>query len=354
MGKVFEKGEAFTTYTRMTRDGREREFEVSAFPVRDEEGRVAYAVEVVRDVTPLQGTALNRQVGRLFSRDLALSLVFDQILRWASDAGPILLQGEQGTGKKLVAQALHQQGSRGGAFTVFPCLEGSPDGNAAALFGPGGGWEQSARGTLYLDGVTRLGAAAQEGLLRRLTQETGPGSSSPRVIASTREDLCAKVGEGAFRRDLYEAFAARLLSLPPLRQRRRDLPILAQHFIEASRGLHGTRAERLGPDALRELLHYDWSGNVRELEARVEAACLTATGAVIESLDLPVGEERVERLEDLLDRVERSCLADALTRTGGRIQETAGLTGLTLKTLQRKMKKHSLLPRDFRKGAPSS
>jgi len=347
MGKVFEKGEPLTTYTHMTVNGSDREFEVSAFPLKDAAGKVQYAVETVRDVTHLaKGVALQRKVGQLFTQDLALSLVFEQITRWASDAGPILLYGERGTGKKLVAQALHQQGARGGLFSVFHCLPNSPEANFNGLFGPQGAWRQSAGGTLYLDEVTQLGTKAQAELMARLTQEPGPDAR--RVIAATREDFRSLLQEGRFLQGLYDLFAARYLQLPPLRERRRDLPMLAQHFIEASHNRHGSKAERLGPEALRELLHYEWPGNVRELEARLEGACLLADGPVIEKLNLPVGEERVENLEELLERVERSCLADALSRSGGKLGETAALTGLTLKTLQRRMKKHSLNPKDFK------
>jgi DNA-binding NtrC family response regulator len=212
-----------------------------------------------------------------------------------------------------------------------------------------GAWEQAARGTLYLDEVTLLAPEAQRDLVKRVT--SAPSADVPRLIAATREGISESIQKGVLVREFVDCFAGRVLHLPPLRERRRDLPVLAQHFIEAARSRHACKAERLGPEAKRELLTYEWPGNVLELEARLEGACLLSDGPVIEKLLLPVGEEKVEKLDNLLDRVERSCLCDALTRSEGRVDQTAQLTGLSAKTLQRKMKKHSLHAKDFRKSA---
>jgi DNA-binding NtrC family response regulator len=329
-------------------DGAEREYEISAFPLKDEDDRVVYGVEVARDVTPLsRGVSLQRKLGKLFTQELALSFVYDQIGLWAPDKGPVLIVGGRGTGKKLVARALHQLSGRTGLFTPYQCLEGSVEEGAGVAPGLPGAWEKAIRGTLYLDEAACLAPEAQRDLVKRVTSSSQ--EESPRLIAGTRGNLSDALQKGTLTPEFVNLFAGHVLQLPPLRERRRDLPVLAQHFIEAARSRHGCAAERLGPDALRELLTYDWPGNVLELETRLEGACLLSEGPVIEKLLLPVGEEKVEKLDNLLDRAERSCLSDALTRSRGRLDLTAELTGLSPKTLQRKLKKHSLHPKDFRR-----
>jgi DNA-binding NtrC family response regulator len=146
------------------------------------------------------------------------------------------------------------------------------------------------------------------------------------------------------------------LSLPPLRDRKRDLAFLAQQFIQTYKVTTGSPAERLGPSAICQLMTYDWPGNIRELENQVERACLLATGPQIESFDLPLGAPLMEheKLDDLLSSTEKAYLVEVLTSVEGRLAETAKQAGLTQKTLQRKMKKYGLKADNFKHFARGS
>lgn len=347
MGKVFDQGQCHTTYCTLSLQGVNRDFEVSIFPLYGTDGRIQYAVEMVRDVTPLsKGSTLPKNAGKISSRDRAFSHVFETMAEWAGDEKPVLLQGEKGTGKKSFAQALHQRSPRaGGPFRVFLCVD-TPAGECCdGLFGEGGAWEQSKDGTLYLDGICALGDVSQRTLAERLAK---PQAGDPRIVAATKQDIQVLVHQETLRVDLYNRFAARVLKLPALRERKQDLPFLAQHFIETYRVLTGSPAEKLGQEAFCQLMTYEWPGNIRELETQVERACLMAQGNLIERLDLPIDAPKGEKLEDLLSVTEKAYLVDTLTKTKGNSAEAAKLSGLSLKTLQRKLKKYDLRPEDFR------
>src|SRR6185369_5121454 len=154
------------------------------------------------------------------------------------------------------------------------------------IFGPGGAWEKAQGGTLYLDGICRLGETSQKMLVEKLTNPDK--QKDPRVVAATAEDLLSLVHQEVIRHDLYSRFAARVLRLPALRDRRQDLPFLAQHFIETYKVLTGSPAEKMGPEALCQLMAHTWPGNIRELETQIERACLMAKGPVVEKLEIPV------------------------------------------------------------------
>ena len=348
MAKVFDRGQSATTYCTIAVKGINRDFEVSVFPVKGVQGEVDYAVEVVRDITPLsKGGALPQNAGKISSRDKRFALVFENMAQWAEDEWPVLLQGEKGTGKKSFAQALHQRSRRSdGPFRIFRCVDNASGEGCDGFFGDGGDWEKAKGGTLYLDGICHLGEANQKKLAEKLSQPADAGS--PRVVAATTLDVLALVHQETLRLDLYNRFAARVLRLPALRERKQDLPFLAQHFIETYKVLTGSPAEKLGPEAMVQLMTYAWPGNIRELETQIERACLLATGTQIEKLDLPIEAPKKEKLDDLLDLTEKTYLVDTLTKTRGMLAQTAKLSGLSLKTLQRKMKKHGLKAEDFR------
>jgi len=347
MGRTLESGQPQVAYCTMSVNGVNRDFEVSTYPIFGSGQKVEYAVEVVKDITPLsKGGALPQSAGKLSSRDKAFGLVFEQMALWAEDGQPVLLQGEKGTGKKSFARALHQRSQRAsGPFRVFHCAD-NPEGECSdGLFGKDGAWEKAVGGTLYLDGICHLAEATQKALANKLSQPT-PGN--PRVVAATPEDIRILVQEENIRPDFYNCFASRVLHLPPLRERKQDLPFLAQHFIETYRVLTGSPAEKLGPDAMCQLMTYAWPGNIRELETQVERACLMAQGPVIEKLDVAVcAPPPAEKLDNLLNNTEKAYLVDTLAKCRGRVAEAARQAGLSLKTLQRKMKKFSLKAEDF-------
>jgi sigma-54 dependent transcriptional regulator, acetoin dehydrogenase operon transcriptional activator AcoR len=347
MKKVFEAGQTLVSYCTLQVNGSNRDFEVSVFPLQGADQKIDYAVEVVKDITPFaKGGALPRNAGQISSRDKAFGLVFENMSQWAEEDQPVLLQGEKGTGKKSFARALHQRSRRAsGPFRVFHCVDNVKGECSEGLFGEEGAWEKARGGTLYLDGICHMGDATQKLLAEKLSSSDKDG---PRAVAATPEDLLSLVHQEIIQLDLYNRFASRVLRLPPLRDRKQDLPFLAQHFIETYKVLTGSPAEKLGPEAMCQLMTYTWPGNIRELETQIERACLMATGPVVEKLDLSICAPKNENLEDLLENTEKAYLVDALTKTRGRLAETAKLSRLSLKTLQRKLKKYDLKSEDFR------
>ena len=350
MQKVFENGESSVGYFTMEVNGTNRDFEVSVFPLGCEGKKVDYAVEIVRDVTPVsKGKGLPQNAGRLSSRDKNFEVVFDTMAQWAGDDRPVLVQGDKGTGKKSFARALHQRSARSERpFRVFHCADNSEGECSDGLFGPDGAWEKAKGGTLYLDGICRMGTKSQLLLAEKITKPAD--WQSPRVIAATVRDITELVQTGCIKPELYNQFASRVLRLPALKDRKQDLPFLAQHFIETYKVITGSPAEKLGSSALCQLMTYQWPGNIRELENQIERACLLATGPRIESFDLPINPPAAEneKLDDLLNTTEKAYLVDALTKSEGRLTDTAKQAGLTQKTLQRKMKKYGLKADDFK------
>jgi len=353
MTKVFERGEELVSYTTFAQKGVTRNFQVSVFPLFGANQKVEYAVEVVKDVTQIsKGAPLPQSAGKISSRDKAFGLVFDQMAQWSDEDHPVLLQGEKGTGKKSFAKALHQRSPRAnGPFRIFHCVAGSSGDSSDSLFGAGGAWEKTQGGTLYLDDICRLGETGQKTLASKLA---GSGDKDrPRVIGATTLDVYGMVQQEIFRLDLYNRFASHLLRLPSLRERRQDLPFLAHHFIETFKVLTGSPAEKLGKEALCQLMTYGWPGNIRELESQIERACLLATGPEIEKLDIAITPPQTARLGDLMNITEQAYLVDALTKTKGCLKDASELAGLSLKTLQRKMRRYGLKPKDFRNISPS-
>jgi DNA-binding NtrC family response regulator len=193
-----------------------------------------------------------------------------------------------------------------------------------------------------------LGATSQKRLTEKLSKPARPGE--PRVVAATAEKIDDLLQKNAISAELYSRFASRVLRLPALRDRKQDLPFLAQHFIETYKVLTGSPAEKLGPEAMCQLMTYPWPSNIRELEIQIERACLMAQGSQIEKLDVAVcAPPPAEKLDNLLNITEKTYLVDALTKAHGRLGETAQQAGLSVKTLQRKMKKYDLRAEDFRK-----
>ena len=350
MKQVFEEGRSKVSYFTMAVNGSNRDFEVATFPVHYSGKQVEYAVEIVRDITSLaKGGPLPQNAGKISSRDKSFGLVFEQMALWAEDDRPVLLEGEKGTGKKSFARALHQRSHRSeGPFRVFHCAD-TPGGDCCdGLFGEGGAWEKAVGGTLYLDSICRLGSNSQKTLAEKLAKPAGP--NDPRVVAATAEKVDELLQKKAVQAELYTRFASRVLRLPPLRDRKQDLPFLAQHFIETYKVLTGSPAEKLGPEAMCQLMTYAWPANIRELETQIERACLMAQGPQIEKLDVAIcAPPPAEKLESLLDSTEKAYLVDTLARTRGHLTDTAHQAGLSVKTLQRKMKKYGLKAEDFRK-----
>jgi len=279
----------------------------------------------------------------------------------------VLVTGESGTGKELVARAIHQRSARAEReLAIVDCTTLASELLENELFGhePGaftdageateGKLQAADGGTVFLDEIGSLDPRLQQKLLRFLQEHqfTKLGSSKPirvdvRVIAATNADLEAQVQAGQFRQDLYYRLNVLHLHLPPLRERRSDIPALARHFLERYRG---RRALRLEHEALAALESYGWPGNVRELENAIERASVLAAEDTIQLDDLPPAvtsraapeAPAGKTLKEQLDAYERELLLEALNGTAWNRSRAAQSLGINRTTLLAKMAKHQL------------
>ena len=271
----------------------------------------------------------------------------------------VLVEGETGSGKELVARLLHQRGPRRGRpFVAVNCgglPESLAEGELFGVDGLGGGGrsrqgriEASSGGSLFLDEVDSMAPSVQAALLRVLEErEVMPlGADAPRtvdlrVIAASKRDLQAEVDAGRFRADLYYRLNVIRLRVPPLRERREDVAQLFTHFVQAALDQVGGGSFTLRDEVRGFLLSHDWPGNVRELRNFAFNAVLDVTGQTIPPLpDLGLAE-RVESFE-------ASVIRDALRATGGDIRRTMAALSIPRKTLYDKLVRHRIDPNDYR------
>src|SRR5947208_4840828 len=281
-----------------------------------------------------------------------------------SDAN-VLITGEHGTGKEVVARTLHAVSPRAARALVAVNAGGLAEGVfESELFGHVKGAFTDARadrvgrfeladgGTLFLDEIANLPLNLQAKLLRVL--ETGEiervGSSKPRrvdarLISATNADPHAEVRAGRFREDLLFRLNTVAIRIPPLRDRREDVPLLASHFLRRYAQRYRKPAQSLAPDAMEALLRHAWPGNVRELDHAVERAVLMAEGDSIQARDLALGAptDGAAALEQMsLEEVEQVLVRKALARAGGNVSEAAKALGLSRSALYRRLKHHGL------------
>ena len=287
----------------------------------------------------------------------------------ATDA-TVLLLGETGTGKELVARAIHEHSRR--ACAAFVPVSGAalvPSLAASELFGhePGaftgavkrrvGRFEQAHGGTLFLDEVGELAPDVQAALLRvlqeRVVERLGGGDVLPvdvRLVAATNRNLTSDVRTGAFRSDLFYRLNVFPVALPPLRERKGDIPALAAHFAARFAKQHGKPALTLTPRTLRLLDAHDWPGNVRELQNVIERAVIVAEGEEV-AVDPAwlVATSPVETARTWAEQ-EKARIRSALRAAGGRVYGPGGAAhrlGLKPTTLYGKMRKHGLTRADW-------
>jgi DNA-binding NtrC family response regulator len=312
----------------------------------------------------------NRSLRRDGSPELiATSPAMLPVLRLMERVGPsdanALITGEHGTGKEVVARWLHNASARAGRTLVTVNLGGLAEGVfESELFGHNKGaftdaktdrigrFEVADGGTLFLDEIANLSLSQQSKLLRVL--QTGElervGSSKTRnvdvrVLSATNADISAEVTAGRFREDLLFRINTIEIRLPPLRERRDDIPLLAAHFLTEYATRYRKPVNKFHADAMRALLGYGWPGNVRELAHAVERAVLLAEADTVRTVDLnlrPPGDGPA-RLEDLsLEEVERVLIQKALARAAGNVSTAAKALGLSRSALYRRLERHGL------------
>ncbi len=285
------------------------QFQTTMLPPRA--GRPRSSVLLFRDVTEVVSLRENLErryrLHNLVGKSKPMQEIFELVTEVADSDATVLIEGESGTGKELVARAVHHLGPRSaGPYVAVNCsalaegvLESELFGHVQGAFTGAtrdkrGRFEAAAGGTIFLDEVGDVAPAIQVKLLRVLQQRVieRVGSDEPvpvdiRVIAATNRPLAEMVAEGSFRRDFYYRLRVVPIHLPPLRARRDDLPLLAQHFVERFREETGRNVEGLDPEATALLLDYPWPGNVRELENAIEYAFVKVRGGLIGPEHLP-------------------------------------------------------------------
>ncbi len=307
----------------------------------------------------------------------AVRSVLEIVDRAAESEATVLIQGETGTGKELIARRIHARSPRAqGPFVAVNCAAVAPGLFESELFGhergaftgavrtKPGRLELASGGTLFLDEVAELPAEAQGKLLRALQErvvERVGGTESIRIddrfVAATNRDLATEVREGRFRRDLFYRLSVVTVQLPPLRERREDIPRLAEHFLRRfSRALGKKELAGFEEDALEALRRYDWPGNVRELANVIHRAVVLGHGARIRRADLgaevlgpPPPPAAVTDSFSLRD-VEAAAVERALRRSGWKKGEAARLLGISLPTLNKKIALYGLRPDSDRKN----
>ncbi len=317
------------------------------------------------------------QVGGIVGKSQAMKDVVSLLQRIAGSDVPILIEGESGTGKDLLARGAHAMSRRAARPYVALNMSAIPENLAESeLFGHETGaftgadearpgfFAEAEGGTLFLDEIGLLPPPLQPKLLRVLQDgdyipvgSRKARKADVRVIAATNEDLARAVKEGKFREDLWFRLRVVPVRLPPLRERREDIPLLVEHFVRKHAVRLGREPRMPDAEAMRALLDHSWPGNIRELEHAIERGLLLAQGDAIVLADLPPvlaapgtevergGEGRYRRARDAW---ERKFMEDLLREAGGSVAKAAELAGLHRSTLYEKLTRHGLVEKDAR------
>ncbi|NTU71549.1 MAG: sigma-54-dependent Fis family transcriptional regulator [Coriobacteriia bacterium] len=342
-----------------------------------EELRIAIDKALTFSEMALEVERLRQEVGReydvqgIVAQDRGMAEILETVHKVAPTSATVILYGESGTGKELIARALHNLSTRATKPFVSVSAGALPETLLESeLFGyekgaftgamtpKPGRFEMANGGTLFLDEIGDISPATQVKLLRVLQErrfERLGGTRSievdVRVVAATNRDLQQLIADGDFREDLFYRLNVVPITLPPLRQRPGDIPVLVAHFLEK----FNAEAKRLAPEAVEALVNYQWPGNIRELENTIERIVILSHGDEILPSDLPseiragtTGSARgisgFVLPEDgvVLEEVELDLVRQALDRSGGAVPKAAKLLGLTAKTLEARMQRFGL------------
>lgn len=328
--------------------------------------RVATAVNLA--ARPDTDAAFDRS--RIIGNSPALMQVLDTVRRVAATDAPVLIMGENGTGKELIAETIHANSRRAAAPFVkvnlggisrslfesemFGHKKGAFTGAAADREGRFG---LADKGSIFLDEIGELDANSQVKMLRVLQEhsfemlgDTRTRHVDIRVICATNADLATMVAERTFREDLFYRINLITVTLPPLRQRPTDIAPLVDHFVEQHCRQNGTARPLVAPDAIDALRRMPFPGNIRELKNLVERTLLITNSPRLHASDfeaaaaLTPGAVRTATTDGSLDALERAAVEDALRRSGGNLSQAAALLGITRQSLYRRMEKHNIRP----------
>jgi two-component system response regulator PilR (NtrC family) len=362
-------------------------------PFKVDELKVTVTNALERRRLQEENLALKRQLRRergfdnFIARSRAMLDVFETIRKTADSGSTVMITGESGTGKELVAQALHSESSRKHRpFVSVNCgavpetlLESELFGHVKGAFTGAvatteGLFAAADGGTLFLDEITEVPASVQVKLLRviqerqiRRVGDTKDQKIDVRLIAASNRDPGKAVRDGTLREDLFYRLNVIPIHLPPLRDRRDDIPLLVAHFIKRISTEVGREVSGVAPDAMAALEQYHWPGNIRELENVIERAIVLGSGHMLDLAALPAGicrpQDRDEPpldippagldLEATLDRIEHGLIQTALQRAGGVQTRAAELLRLSFRQFRYKLQKHQLRAGEKARPAPA-
>ncbi|MBI5873802.1 MAG: sigma-54-dependent Fis family transcriptional regulator [Candidatus Omnitrophica bacterium] len=321
-----------------------------------------------------------QQCHDMIGKNYKMQKIYDLIDLIAETKTTVLITGESGTGKRLVAHAIHDSSPDPAdrPFVEVSCgalpetlLESELFGHVKGAFTGAikdrvGRFESAEGGTIFLDEIDAFTPALQVKLLRVLQDgeyervgETKTRKASVRIITATNQDLQALICQGKFRNDLYYRLNIISVAIPPLRDRKDDIPLLVEHFIEKHAGQLNKQIHGISDDAVARLMDHDWPGNVRELENAIERACVLAKGSLLGIGDMPDNiveshaasqasseaagvENNGASLKDALKDPEKKIILDALQKCGGNKKEASKLLGINRTTLYKKLSQYGI------------
>ncbi|HTL11494.1 MAG TPA: sigma-54 dependent transcriptional regulator [Bdellovibrionota bacterium] len=325
-------------------------------------------------------TALRQEVKRTWSmgnvigKSAGMKAVFELVGRVSQATANVLITGESGTGKEMVARAIHDGGPRAQKpFVAINCtaipetlLESELFGHAKGSFTGAiqrkrGLFEEAEGGTLFLDEIGDMNVQLQSKLLRviqerkvRAVGENVARDVNVRIVAATHKDLKAAIKDGRFREDLYYRLSVIPIVIPPLRHRKDDIPLLAEHFLKKYAATNNAKVKGFTKRGIAKLVDLKWEGNVRELENVIERAVVLCTGTLIDDGDIPSPE--VANAETFfgaatgdfptVTQLEERYIRLVLEKTGGKKDQAAQILGINRRTLYRKEREFGLVPHD--------
>ncbi|MEO8497113.1 MAG: sigma-54 dependent transcriptional regulator [Planctomycetota bacterium] len=309
------------------------------------------------------------EIGNIIANCAAMHDVLQQVRQVAGTDATVMIQGESGTGKELVARALHDLSPRSGSPFVAINLGALPESLLESeLFGHEKGsftgasrqkpgcFERAGGGSLFLDEITEIPAKCQIDLLRVLEiqqyQRVGGEevlNSDVRLISATNKSAASLIEEGAFREDLFYRLNVIPIQIPPLRQRRDDIPLLVEHFLAHFCERHGRTVKHVAPEAMEKLIVARWPGNIRQLRNVVERLVITVRDDVIHAVDVPAdlgpqvtGTAPARTLADTVEEAEKDAITNALAACDYHREKTAQMLGVSVRTLHYKMSRYGL------------
>ena len=353
----------------LKKGGKRQTILVNAGVLRTATGKIRGAVETFR---PLAGEAYFNGIegektgfAKIIGRAKSIQRIFDLLPDIAASDANVLITGESGTGKDLIARTIHEHSTRRGKpYVAVNCtalaeslLESELFGHEKSAFTGATGtklgrFELAKGGTLFLDEIGELRPELQIKLLRILEshefERVGGTRTLPmeaRIISATNRDLRQAIREGQFREDFYYRLRTVPLVIPPLRERIEDIPLLVEFFLKNFNQRYKKRVMSVHPEVMQMFLRYQWPGNVRELERTLEHAYVFVKGPIIMPANLPAAEEFKldgDTLPDADRKLDREALQWALLRAGGNRLEAARLLGISRTTLWRQLKRFNL------------